>query len=104
LEVVCLPGSDGGLQQHFVLEAVGATSMYFNNLDSTRSTQDLLDNEISTMNDQVSMIFPYISIRMLEGNIKKNKEKKAQRSFFILKAHVCATNFSWSSKVYVILA
>jgi hypothetical protein len=61
-----------------VLEAVGATSMYFNNLDSTRSTQDLLDNEISTMNDQVSMIFPYISIRMLEGNIKKNKEKSSK--------------------------
>jgi hypothetical protein len=53
LEVVCQPGNDGGLQQHFVLEAVGATSMYFNNLDSTRSTHELLDNEISTMNDQV---------------------------------------------------
>jgi hypothetical protein len=53
LEVVCQPGNDGGLQQHFVLEAVGATSMFFNNLDSTRSAQDILDNEISTMNDQV---------------------------------------------------
>lgn len=53
LEVVCQPGNDGGLQQHFVLEAVGATSMYFNNLDSTRSTHEILDNEISTMNDQV---------------------------------------------------
>jgi hypothetical protein len=56
LEVVCQPGNDGGLQQHFVLEAVGATSMYFNNLDSTRSTHEL-DNEISTMNDQVSFAF-----------------------------------------------
>lgn len=54
LEVVCQPGNDGGLQQHFVLEAVGATPMYFNNLDSTRSTHEILDNEISTMNDQVS--------------------------------------------------
>lgn len=57
LEVVCQPGNDGGLQQHFVLEAVGATSMYFNNLDSTRSTHDILDNEISTMNDQVRIFF-----------------------------------------------
>lgn len=57
LEVVCQPGNDGGLQQHFVLEAVGATSMYFNNLDSTRSTHELLDNEISTMNDQVRNLF-----------------------------------------------
>lgn len=59
LEVVCQPGNDGGLQQHFVLEAVGATSMYFNNLDSTRSTHEILDNEISTMNDQVRKIFPF---------------------------------------------
>lgn len=57
LEVVCQAGNDGGLQQHFVLEAVGATSMYFNNLDSTRSTHEILDNEISTMNDQVRMDF-----------------------------------------------
>lgn len=57
LEVVCQPGNDGGLQQHFVLEAVGATSMYFNNLDSTRSTHEILDNEISTMNDQVRKTF-----------------------------------------------
>ena len=57
LEVVCQPGNDGGLQQHFVLEAVGATSMYFNNLDSTRSTHEILDNEISTMNDQVRINF-----------------------------------------------
>lgn len=53
LEVICQAGNDGGLQQHFILEAVGATSMYFNNLDSTRSTHEIIDNEISTMNDQV---------------------------------------------------
>lgn len=56
MEVICQAGHDGGLQQHFVLEAIGATSnLYFNNLDSTRSTHELLDNEISTMNDQVSV-------------------------------------------------
>lgn len=56
VEVICQAGYDGGLQQHFVLEAIGATSTYFNNLDSTRSTHEILDNEISTMNDQVSML------------------------------------------------
>lgn len=76
LEVVCQPGNDGGLQQHFVLEAVGATSMYFNNLDSTRSTQDLLDNEISTMNDQVSTIFQCISIRISEERRKWSVRKR----------------------------
>jgi hypothetical protein len=69
LEVVCQPGNDGGLQQHFVLEAVGATSMYFNNLDSTRSTQDILDNEISTMNDQVRIFFHSSAIEEQKGNI-----------------------------------
>jgi hypothetical protein len=67
LEVVCQPGNDGGLQQHFVLEAVGATSMYFNNLDSTRSTHDILDNEISTMNDQVRLFF--YSFDVLKGGM-----------------------------------
>lgn len=56
MEVICQAGHDGGLQQHFVLEAIGATSTYFNNLDSTRSTHEILDNEISTMNDQVSIV------------------------------------------------
>jgi hypothetical protein len=70
LEVVCQPGNDGGLQQHFVLEAVGATSMYFNNLDSTRSTQDILDNEISTMNDQVRMFFHLSAIEKQKGDLK----------------------------------
>lgn len=55
MEVICQAGHDGGLQQHFVLEAIGATSTYFNILDSTRSTHEMLDNEISTMNDQVSV-------------------------------------------------
>lgn len=54
MEVICQAGHDGGLQQHFILEAIGATSSYFNNLDSTRSTHEIVDNEISTMNDQVS--------------------------------------------------
>lgn len=62
LEVVCQPGNDGGLQQHFVLEAVGATTMYFNNLDSTRSTHEILDNEISTMNDQVRNVLFFSSV------------------------------------------
>ncbi|CRL07814.1 CLUMA_CG020768, isoform A, partial [Clunio marinus] len=62
LEVVCQPGNDGGLQQHFVLEALGATSMYFNNLDSTRSTHEILDNEISTMNDQATLA-PLVTIQ-----------------------------------------
>ena len=56
MEVICQAGHDGGLQQHFVLEAFGATSTYFNNLDSTRSTHEIVDNEISTMNDQVSIV------------------------------------------------
>lgn len=56
MEVICQAGYDGGLQQHFILEAIGATSIYFNNLDSTRSTHEILDNEISTMNDQVSIV------------------------------------------------
>lgn len=64
LEVVCQAGNDGGLQQHFVLEAVGATSMYFNNLDSTRSTHEILDNEISTMNDQVRFDRPFFPFRL----------------------------------------
>lgn len=54
MEVICQAGHDGGLQQHFVLEAIGASTSYFNNLDSTRSTHEIVDNEISTMNDQVS--------------------------------------------------
>ena len=41
MEVICQAGHDGGLQQHFVLEAIGATSTYFNNLDSTRSTHEI---------------------------------------------------------------
>ncbi|CAO1422538.1 unnamed protein product [Diamesa serratosioi] len=54
LELMCIAGNDGGLQQHFLLEVVGATSLYFN-LDSTRSTHEILDNEISTMNDQATL-------------------------------------------------
>lgn len=69
LEVVCQPGYDGGLQQHFVLEAVGATSMYFNNLDSTRSTHEILDNEISTMNDQVRTFLSRMASWFREGNV-----------------------------------
>jgi len=61
MEVICQAGHDGGLQQHFVLEAIGATSTYFNNLESTRSTHEIVDNEISTMNDQVSIVL-YILI------------------------------------------
>lgn len=52
LEVVCVPGYDGGLTQHFLLEVVGGNPIY--NLDTTRGIQDI-DNEISTMNDQVKI-------------------------------------------------
>lgn len=54
LEVVCIPGYDGGLTQHFLLEVVGGNPLY--SLDTTRSIQDI-DNEISTMNDQVPTLY-----------------------------------------------
>lgn len=73
MEVICQAGHDGGLQQHFVLEAIGATSTYFNNLDSTRSTHEIVDNEISTMNDQVSIV---LYILFIAGHI-----------FFLLSLH-----------------
>lgn len=49
LEVVCIPGKDGGLTQHFLLEIVGGNSVY--NYDPSRTTD--LDNDIPAMNDQV---------------------------------------------------
>lgn len=74
LEVVCQPGNDGGLQQHFVLEAV--ISEYFNTVESTRSPQNTVDNEISTMNDQVRIFF----LEFLKGNVKVFKaDVKAQQ-------------------------
>lgn len=65
MEVICQAGHDGGLQQHFILEAIGATSSYFNNLDSTRSTHEIVDNEISTMNDQVSEKYLHLTLPSL---------------------------------------
>lgn len=45
-----MAGYDGGLAQHFVLEVVGGNPIY---TDTTRSFPNTMDNEISTMNDQV---------------------------------------------------
>lgn len=52
LEVVCVAGYDGGLTQHFLLEVVGGNPIY--STEVTRVGQDIIDNEISTMNDQVT--------------------------------------------------
>lgn len=51
-----MAGFDGGLAQHFLLEVVGGNPLY--NSDTTRGggIQDI-DNEISTMNDQVMFNF-----------------------------------------------
>lgn len=78
LEVVCQPGNDGGLQQHFVLEAVSV--QYLNNLESTRSPQNTIDNEISTMNDQVRIFLLSLTIsgsfNMEDGKFSKPTEKR----------------------------
>lgn len=58
LEVVCTAGFDGGLAQHFLLEVVGGTPVYSS--ETTRSSTSDFDNEISTMNDQVSKHYKYI--------------------------------------------
>jgi len=50
LEVVCAAGFDGGLLQHFLLEVVGGSPLF--HTETTRDIDDM-DNEISTMNDQV---------------------------------------------------
>jgi hypothetical protein len=78
MEVICQAGYDGGLQQHFVLEAIGATSTYFNNLDSTRSTHEILDNEISTMNDQVSSVYIYNCV--YDGSVTCGRVEKLVHS------------------------
>ncbi|KAJ6639885.1 Hemicentin-2 [Pseudolycoriella hygida] len=52
LEVVCVAGYDGGLTQHFLLEVVGGNPIY--STEVTRVGQDIIDNEISTMNDQAT--------------------------------------------------
>lgn len=58
LEVVCVAGFDGGLEQHFLLEVVGGNPIYTSS-DTTKSIPDIIDNEISTMNDQVC-VFLYV--------------------------------------------
>lgn len=61
--MVCQPGSDGGLVQSFLLEVVGGAPpplLYgaASSLDYTRGPPtEMLDNEISTMNDQVGSFF-----------------------------------------------
>lgn len=59
LEVVCLPGSDGGLSQYFMLEVVGGDLLYGSDTPTGRGqtfgeSLGQTDNEISTLNDQVS--------------------------------------------------
>ncbi|CAD7085072.1 unnamed protein product [Hermetia illucens] len=54
LEVICIPGNDGGLIQHFLLEAIGTAVT-----DSTESMRNRIqeldsENELSTMNDQAT--------------------------------------------------
>lgn len=58
LEVICTAGNDGGLSQHFVLEVLSSNGMpsIYINLDSTRSTHEIVDNELPTMNDQVGFV------------------------------------------------
>lgn len=54
LEVVCIAGSDGGLSQHFLLEVIGGEPIYTSETARTFGEANPADNEISTMNDQVS--------------------------------------------------
>jgi len=65
LEVVCVAGSDGGLSQYFMLEVVGGDPLYAGDPGGSagqgRGQQfseaiGLGDNEISTLNDQVSAL------------------------------------------------
>lgn len=58
LEVVCVAGFDGGLTQHFLLEVVGGNPIYTSS-DTTKSIPEIIDNEISTMNDQVRVLKEY---------------------------------------------
>lgn len=57
LEVICLAGSDGGLSQKFLLEVISTNSLNFNNDGKAiiSSIDSEVDNEISTMNDQVNI-------------------------------------------------
>lgn len=55
LEVVCVAGFDGGLTQHFMLEVVGGNPFYPTTY-TTRSSADFMDNDLSTMNDQVGKV------------------------------------------------
>uniref|UniRef100_A0A182SDG0 Ig-like domain-containing protein n=1 Tax=Anopheles maculatus TaxID=74869 RepID=A0A182SDG0_9DIPT len=64
LEVVCLAGSDGGLMQSFLLEVVGGVAPPAYNLDFTRGPPTEIDNEISTMNDQVMAFVCTFRFRM----------------------------------------
>lgn len=59
MEVVCVAGYDGGLTQHFLLEVVGGNPIY--STEVTRVGQDIIDNEISTMNDQAIIFFYFIT-------------------------------------------
>lgn len=55
LELVCIAGSDGGLAQHFLLEVVGGNLVYPTETGRMLGELDPTDNEIPTMNDQVSI-------------------------------------------------
>lgn len=55
-----MPGSDGGLSQYFMLEVVGGDLLYGSDTPTPGRGQTFgesigqADNEISTLNDQVS--------------------------------------------------
>ncbi|GAB0094140.1 Immunoglobulin-like domain [Sergentomyia squamirostris] len=50
LEVVCIAGNDGGLEQHFLLEVINGEDIY----GRAFSLPPDAENEISTMNDQAT--------------------------------------------------
>ncbi|XP_055679203.1 hemicentin-1 isoform X3 [Lutzomyia longipalpis] len=50
LEVVCIAGNDGGLEQHFLLEVINGEDIH----GRAFSTLPDAENEISTMNDQAT--------------------------------------------------
>lgn len=88
MEVICQAGHDGGLQQHFILEAIGATSSYFNNLDSTRSTHEIVDNEISTMNDQVSEKYLHLTLSSLSLSRKLHSFSHLEKSVLLFEQFI----------------
>lgn len=54
LEVLCSAGFNGGLDQHFLLEVISSFPLY--HTETTRDDHEI-ENEISTMNDQVHIFW-----------------------------------------------